>query len=147
MERKIILSNEKFYKQMIGKSLYLKSSPSSIGLLESYVREVLDSTGVCQSKYSEILISLTEAVNNAIIHGNKADEQKKVIVKCRGQKTGVAFSIKDEGAGFNHLDVPNPTDERRIECCGGRGVYIMSQLADSINYSDNGSTVEMYFKV
>jgi serine/threonine-protein kinase RsbW len=92
-------------------------------------------------------ISLTEAVNNAIIHGNKNDETKKVQIYAHRKENGVAFCVTDEGAGFNHNRVPDPTCAEKLECCGGRGVYIMKTLADKIVFADNGSTVEMYFSI
>ena len=100
-----------------------------------------------QKIYDNILISLTEAVNNAIIHGNKEDESKFVIVNCEGRKQEVVITISDEGRGFNPHQVPDPTLPQNLECCGGRGVFIMKQLSDEIKFHDSGRTVEMKFKM
>ena len=97
-------------------------------------------------RYPDILISLTEAVNNAIIHGNKADESKKVKIDMQEEKSGIAVSVTDEGQGFDPEEVPDPTSPENLECCGGRGVFIMSSLADKLSYINNGTTVKMYFK-
>ncbi|MBK8388285.1 MAG: ATP-binding protein [Saprospiraceae bacterium] len=126
--------------------LRIQTRPENINQLENYVQEVVTQVGMGSNKFADILISLTEAVNNAMIHGNKNCEEKNVLIRCKGQKTGIAFLVKDEGDGFNPSEVPNPTDENLLDCCGGRGVYIMTQLADRVKYMDNGTTVEMYFK-
>jgi len=95
--------------------------------------------------YDNILISLTEAVNNAILHGNKADVKKFVNINCVEKKQKVVIRISDEGVGFNPQKVADPTLPENIDCCGGRGVFIMQQLSDKIKFLDNGRTVEMHF--
>lgn len=127
--------------------LTISSNPNNILELESYLKDLEFDFILDDEKYADILISLTEAVNNAIIHGNKGDESKKVNIYMREKADGVAFCVTDEGAGFNHNRVPDPTCAEKLECCGGRGVYIMKMLADKIVFADNGSTVEMYFSI
>jgi serine/threonine-protein kinase RsbW len=127
--------------------LTISSNPNNILELESYLKELEFDFLVDDEKYADILISLTEAVNNAIIHGNKGDESKKVHIYVREKADGVAFCVTDEGSGFNHTRVPDPTCADKLECCGGRGVYIMKSLADEIVFADNGSSVEMYFNI
>ena len=131
---------------MNGKVLRLQTKPENINQLERYVLEVVGNAGIGPNKFADILISLTEAVNNAMIHGNKNCEEKNVLIRCKGQKTGIAFFVQDEGDGFNPANVPDPTEDSHIDCCGGRGVFIMTTLADSVKFKDNGTTVEMYFK-
>ena len=127
--------------------LTIPSNPKKIIELEGFLTGVLANLNVSKDRYPEMLISLTEAVNNAIIHGNKLDETKTVQINCTGKKNKhLCFSITDEGKGFNVKEVPDPTSNEYIDCCGGRGVFIMSNLADRIQFKNNGSTVEMYFK-
>ena len=132
---------------MVSKSIKLTSSPQSISALESYLHEIIEEFRLCEAKYPDILISLTEAVNNAIIHGNKSDENKKVQIKCKSRAKGIYFSIIDEGNGFNPENLADPTSPEKIECCGGRGVYIINALADKVAYKNNGSTVEIFFNL
>lgn len=126
--------------------LTINSNPNNINEVESFLQSVLKDLNISNSKYPDILISLTEAVNNAIIHGNKKDETKVVQIDCKGKQRGVTFHVKDEGNGFDPDKIPDPTMDDRIECCGGRGVFIMSALADRIKFKNNGSEVEMFFK-
>ena len=127
--------------------LKLKSTPCQVKCIETYVSDLMKNCRFDQKVYDNILISLTEAVNNAIIHGNGNDENKYVKVRCEERTQEVIIRISDEGKGFNPHQVPDPTLPQNLECCGGRGVYIMKQLSDEINFLDSGRTVEMHFKI
>ncbi|MEY3420418.1 MAG: hypothetical protein RIR48_703 [Bacteroidota bacterium] len=125
--------------------LSITSNPNNILEVESYLKRLDFDYSFDSDKYADILISLTEAVNNAIIHGNNSDESKLVHIHVHEKAHGIAFCVTDEGKGFNPKHVPDPTCLENIECCGGRGVFIMKALSDSITFADNGRTVEMYF--
>jgi len=70
-----------------------------------------------------------------------------VVINLEEQSSGLAISVSDEGTGFDPEEIPDPTAPENIECCGGRGVFIMSRLADKISFMNNGSTVQMYFNL
>jgi len=127
--------------------LTISSNRNNILEVESYLKRLDFDFGFQSEKYADILISLTEAVNNAITHGNKNDESKKVHIHVREKNNGLAFCVTDEGGGFNPSRVPDPTCDENIECCGGRGVYIMKALSDDITFEDDGRSVEMYFNL
>jgi len=126
--------------------LKLSSNPRNITMLESFVKRICQKHCIQnQDLYGNILISLTEAVNNAIIHGNKNDERKNVQVSLRELTNCICFKVSDEGKGFDYHSLPDPTaPENRSKCCG-RGVFLMQQLCDDIRFHDNGRTVEMRF--
>jgi serine/threonine-protein kinase RsbW len=128
------------------KMLKISSNTENILEVENYLKELMGEMSICSSRFPDILISLTEAVNNAIIHGNKQNAAKWVIINCKARKSGIEFCISDEGHGFDPNAIPDPTSPERLECCGGRGVLIMNTLADQLKYKDNGRTVEMFFK-
>ncbi|MBC7884607.1 MAG: ATP-binding protein [Saprospiraceae bacterium] len=125
--------------------LTISSNPNNILEVESYLKKLDFDFGFNEEKFADILISLTEAVNNAIIHGNKSDESKLVHIYVREEKNGLSFCVTDEGGGYNPGGVPDPTCKENIECCGGRGVFIMKALSDNITFGNNGRSVEMYF--
>lgn len=126
--------------------LRISSNVNNIAKLEPFLHQIIDKHHVCKSRFADILISLTEAVNNAIIHGNQRDESKFVLVHMQLADQKVVFTVSDEGKGFNPSEVPDPTQADLIECCGGRGVFIIKSLADKVQYSDNGRSVRMQFK-
>jgi serine/threonine-protein kinase RsbW len=115
--------------------------------LEEFISIIAHRYSIGHEKFPDILISLTEAVNNAIIHGNKLDNTKYVKVDISNTANGLAFIVSDEGTGFNPSMVPDPTAPENIGCCGGRGVFLMKQLADDVVYHENGSKVEIRFIV
>ena len=125
--------------------LTITSNPNNILEVEHYLKQL--NFDVDAEKFADILVSLTEAVNNAIIHGNKSDESKKVHIYTHHKGNGVAFCVIDEGNGFNPGRLADPTCEERLECCGGRGVYIMKALSDDICFRHDGREVEMYFRL
>ena len=128
-------------------SIKLTSQTQSICQLEEFIQCIAEKYNICQNKFPDILISLTEAVNNAIVHGNKEDEGKFVHVILRKTNHGISFTVEDEGMGFNPRSIPDPTLPEHIECCGGRGVFLMKQLADEVQYLNNGNKVRIDFNV
>ena len=132
---------------MSSKMLTISSNPNNILEVENYLRDAQLDLKIDEVRFPDILISITEAVNNAIIHGNNADETKRVRINMVGKSRGIAISVSDEGKGFDPDRIPDPTAPENIECCGGRGVYIMSRLADKLSFENNGSTVQMFFKL
>ena len=125
--------------------LRLKSNATCITEVEKYVRQLFEQFGLDPELYPNILISLTEAVNNAVQHGNRNDMSKVVCVKTQKVKHTLHCEISDEGGGFDPASLPDPTAPENIENPGGRGVFLMRQLSDRIRFKDNGSTVELEF--
>ncbi len=126
--------------------LKICSSPSEITQVESYVKTIAKKFNISPDVYPNILISLTEAVNNAIIHGNNKDKNKFVKISLEENCDLLVFEISDEGNGFNPEEIADPTAEENIDCCGGRGVHIMKELSDEIDFLDNGRRVKIGFK-
>jgi serine/threonine-protein kinase RsbW len=94
-----------------------------------------------------VLIATIEAVNNSIVHGNKFDSTKSVEVSVQISDSSIHIYVKDEGPGFKFEDVPDPTKPENIENISGRGVFLMRNLADKINFNNNGSHVELIFNL
>lgn len=115
--------------------------------MEPFVENLVNRYNLDPNKQCNILISLTEAVTNAIVHGNCGEEAKTVQVRSRKEKNCIALRVSDEGNGFDYESVPDPTQPENLCKCGGRGVFLMRQLSDHISFYDNGSTVEMRFKL
>lgn len=117
----------------------------NIALAEKLIDEACQKHGVHESHYGNILIALTEAVNNAIHHGNRLDHSKSVGLGYQVKGDKIVFVVSDEGPGFDFQHLPDPTDPQNIEKPHGRGVFLMRALADSVEFSDNGATVAMAF--
>ena len=87
-----------------------------------------------------------EAVNNAILHGNHSNPEKMVDIEIGYKAKELKITVTDEGSGFRPELVPDPTTPENIEALNGRGIYLMSHLADKIKYNKNGNSVTMIFK-
>lgn len=119
----------------------------NIALAEKLIDEACAKYNVPESLYGNILIALTEAVNNAIHHGNQLDPAKKVQLGYGVEGERVTFVVSDEGPGFDHENLPDPTDPENIEKPHGRGVFLMRALSDGVEFSDNGATVAITFSL
>ena len=127
--------------------LKLASNARSVSKVEPFVQKLVSRYNLSPDRECDILVSLTEAVTNAIVHGNCRKEDKTVKVNMKQEKGILALRVSDEGRGFDFNNLPDPTSPENICKCGGRGVYLMRQLADNIRFYNNGSTVEMRFKL
>lgn len=125
----------------------ISSKAENIILVERMIEDVCDLFNISEDYYGNILVSLTEAVNNAIYHGNKANPNKSIDISFKSHPDRVSFSVKDEGTGFNYENLPDPTNPENIEKPNGRGVFLMRNLADKVYFEDNGSKVILDFRV
>lgn len=129
----------------MGNLIKLESSLDSLIELEKLVDELAEKHDFSSDVYANILVGLSEAVKNAIIHGNKLDENKKVILHYDINDSHVTFIVIDNGDGFNYYAIPDPTLPENIENEEGRGIYLMNALADKVIYNDKGNEVSLKF--
>jgi serine/threonine-protein kinase RsbW len=128
------------------KKIRIGSNIVNSRIVENAIDEVTRVIGISQDNYGKILVSTLEAVNNAILHGNQSNPDKFVDVAISYKNDLLIINVKDEGEGFKPDEVPDPTTPENIESINGRGVYLMSKLADKIEYSKKGNSVKMIFK-
>ena len=119
--------------------MVLATETASIHKVENYIDDL------CTKLNGNILIALTEAVNNAMNHGNKMNPQKQVKLTCEGCQGSIDFKIEDEGEGFDYDSLPDPTDPENIDKPNGRGVFLMKHLADEVEFHDEGKVIELKF--
>lgn len=127
--------------------LTLESTPESITKVESFIDQIKEEVGFSDDIYGNMLIGLTEAVNNAIFHGNKKDPEKKVYIAAEYLDNMLIFFIKDEGPGFDYNNLPDPTSKENLEKPSGRGIFLMKQLSDLVIFSENGSRLEVQYRL
>ncbi len=128
------------------REISFESVAENIHIVENLIDEICETLNVNEEYYGNILISMTEGVNNAMVHGNKLDPSKKVVVSVKTDETSIHFTISDEGPGFDYDNLPDPTAPENIEKPNGRGVFLMKNLADGCNFEENGRVVELEFK-
>lgn len=127
-------------------TLKINSNTQSLRLVERLVEDVCQVYGVNEDCYGNMLIAVTEAVNNAIQHGNKNDLEKFVRIGFESEDGLLIFSITDEGTGFDYQNLADPTDPENLDKISGRGVFLMTQLSDMIRFEDEGRKVFLGFK-
>ena len=128
------------------KRLKIESNINNLRIVENAIDEVMSEIGITQENYGKILVSTLEAVNNAIMHGNKFEKEKIVDVEISFKNERLKIKISDEGRGFIPDEVPDPTIPQNLEALNGRGIFLMSKLSDEIKYSKRGNAVTMFFK-
>lgn len=127
--------------------LKVPSELSSLSIVESLIDRVCGTLGVNEDAYGNILIAVTEAVNNAVIHGNHFNVEKDIEVEVFDQDERLCFSIRDRGMGFDYDNLPDPTGPENIEKESGRGIFLMRNLADELVFDDGGRLVNIYFNL
>ncbi len=97
--------------------------------------------------YGNIMIAVTESVNNAILHGNNSESNKSVTLKLELDDNIIKFIISDEGNGFNYETLPDPTSPENLDKIGGRGIFLMKNLCDEVHFNDEGRQVALSFYI
>ena len=132
-------------KENIIQNLELPSKVDSLLEIEAFIDSVCDKYAIGEDHYGNILIALTEAINNAITHGNKLDPNKKVNLNMKSEQNNLCFVIKDEGLGFDYDNIPDPTLPENLTKLNGRGVFLMKSLADEVLFEENGTSITLKF--
>ena len=127
--------------------LEIKSDVSNISEVEKLIDIVCEDLKLDEDNYGNILIAVTEAVNNAIIHGNQNNPIKLVEITVDKITNEVIFSITDQGGGFDFTNLPDPTAPENLEKPDGRGVFLMKNLSDKVEFFDEGKKVCITFVV
>jgi len=128
-------------------SLQIPSLPENIRIVESFIDNLKEQYEISDDIYGNILIAITEAVNNAIIHGNKGNPKKNVELTMQLHDSSIRFVVKDEGRGFDHHHIPDPVAPENLDKIGGRGIFLIKHLADEVHFKDKGREIEILFYV
>lgn len=126
----------------------IPSIPEKIQEVERLAEKVAGELGFGQDEQDSLAIAVTEAVNNAIQHGNKGDRRKKVRVRFEISDNSVIVRVADQGAGFDPEALSDPLTPENLLKESGRGIFILRTLMDevSFSFSDSGSEITMVKK-
>ena len=128
-------------------SILVPSIIENIRMIESFIDNAKERFHLDDDIYENIMIAVTEAVNNAIKHGNANDRSKNVSLSLALDESMIKFIVKDEGRGFNYENLPDPTAPENLEKIGGRGIFLMRHLSDEVKFKEKGRVVELSFYV
>jgi serine/threonine-protein kinase RsbW len=126
-------------------NIQIPSLMENIRIIESFIDNTKDIYNIDDDIYGNIMIAVTESVNNAIKHGNKEDKTKNVNLSLILKENEVRFVVEDQGTGFDHTNLSDPTLPENIDKPGGRGIFLMKHLSDEVHFTDNGRRVELVF--
>jgi serine/threonine-protein kinase RsbW len=113
--------------------------------VENLVEKVCQTIGIQEDAFGNVLIAVTEAVNNAISHGNEQDSTRSIDVMVGNSTESFCFKIKDQGLGFDYDNLPDPTAPENILKENGRGIFLMRNLSDEVSFNETGNEVIIYF--
>ncbi|GAB3542119.1 hypothetical protein GCM10027443_42460 [Pontibacter brevis] len=127
--------------------IQIPSLIENIRVIESFIDNSRDEFEFEDDIYGNIMVAVTESVNNAIRHGNKFDKDKNVYLTLQVEENKLFFEVEDEGPGFDYENLPDPTAPENLESPGGRGIFLMRNLCDEVNFADNGKKVQLIFNI
>lgn len=129
------------------KKINIASEIENLREVEKVIDEISAEYNIGSEIYGNILIASLEAANNAVSHGNKLDPSKRVDITLTIKGNRLTVITKDEGPGFDYENVPDPTAPENIENVNGRGIFLMRQLSDGLEFHEDGRISEMYFNL
>lgn len=129
--------------------LVFQSDPKNIHLVEDFIIDLGESNGMDDDSINSLMIAITEAANNAILHGNESNPSKKVKIDCTIADKHLVVAVSDEGKGFDPSKVPDPLSPENLLKTSGRGVFLMKEIMKSVEYkfAPEGTTVILTFDI
>jgi len=123
--------------------LVILSDLNELPKVEKFSQNVAKKASLNDDKSDNVAIVLTELVNNAILHGNKNQLEKKVTLKATYYHDRVVLSVKDEGNGFDPSTLRDPTDPENLWKDNGRGIFLVKHLLDNVEFRPSPTGMEI----
>ena len=125
--------------------------PTDVHSIAGAVDYVMSRCVSCQDHAKKLnlnfRVGLTEALSNAMMYGNGHDPSKNVVVELAMSEGRLEATVRDQGAGFDPMSIPDPTlPENRSRPCG-RGVFLMRELLDEVSFNDQGNAVTLVLRL
>jgi serine/threonine-protein kinase RsbW len=129
--------------------LEIQSDPKEVMAVEKFLEEINEKIKLDEMLFNKLLVATTEAVNNGIIHGNKRDKSKKVVLRVDVNSSTLVVKVRDEGKGVDVEALPDPLAEENLMRENGRGVFLMKSLMGSVDFErlDDGWEVTMKIEI
>ena len=122
--------------------LEIESDPNNLITVEEFVNYFCKDLKLSDEKLANVLLAVTEATTNAVIHANKSNLNKKVTIDVHVEDSKLIMKVKDEGAGFNPDMIPDPTEPENLLKDSGRGLYLMKIYMDELKYNHTPTGME-----
>lgn len=128
------------------RTITIASSLREMFKVEAFIEEVSDQYNINHTYFGHLLIAITEAVKNAIVHGNGNDPGKKVKLSFEARESSLVFSVVDEGMGFDYKSLVDPLEAEEGDKVG-TGIFLISRLADQVEWVPPGNSIEFSFTI
>lgn len=110
----------------------IPSDPNELPRIDRIAERIARQMKYSAEERDDIAICVSEAVNNAILHGNKSDPEKTVIIRFIAEDRGLRVEILDQGCGFEPEKLPDPTSPENLLKAKGRGIFLIRHLMDEV---------------
>jgi serine/threonine-protein kinase RsbW len=124
--------------------MWLPSTHAALNRAVARVRRLLRTCGCTEDTRTDVEIAVREALANAIRHGNDTDASTRVFLRCYGGEGGILVAVRDQGDGFDPDGVPDPRSPDRMHLSHGRGLLLMRELMDWVEFRHGGREVVLY---
>ncbi|WP_020401863.1 ATP-binding protein [Gracilimonas tropica] len=128
-------------------TLTLQSTYEEVERVEELLNTLQEELSFGDDFYARLMLAVSEAATNGIVHGNKLDASKEVEIKVYRSDQKLIFETKDQGQGFDPEEIPDPLAEENLLKTSGRGVFLMEEYADAVDYSENGTCLTLTFNL
>ncbi len=123
-----------------------ETMPSKLELVDGFVSLLL--TKIFELTLNKSItfdskLALHEALINAVKHGNKMDHELQVQVDVTKEDGQLVIQVTDQGKGFDFMDIPDPITPENLEKLNGRGIFLIQNAMDKVEFSDQGRTIKM----
>ena len=125
----------------------LPTDLDSLAEIELLIEQIRAERDIGDDVAGNLMMAFHEAVTNAIIHGNQLDPSKVVDIKAWFEDHQLVLQVTDQGSGFNPDSLPDPLDENNLLKSGGRGVFLIRQFSDDIEFNDKGNIVTIRYNL
>jgi serine/threonine-protein kinase RsbW len=125
--------------------VWIPSEMKAISPLVDQLMRLVEGSHCVPGDELHVELAFREALNNAVVHGNRLEPAKLVQVRCRCDTgKGVSIVVKDQGQGFDPNAVPDPLAAENLEVEHGRGVFLMKYWMDEVFFEQGGTEVHMW---
>lgn len=127
------------------RTLIISSRLKDIDCVRDFITEIFREARLNMKSFNRIFLGISEAVSNAILHGNQLNPEKKVMIKMKLHGNCFNIEVEDEGSGFSDQVLFDPTCREHIKQEHGRGIFIMRKLANELTFVENGRKILIQF--
>lgn len=128
-------------------TIEIPSDSTNLILVEEFINQVAVEYKLREDRLPGLLLAVTEATTNAIIHANKRDKSKIVTITAKHEDENLFIIVKDEGTGFDPATIPDPTAPENLLKDSGRGLYLMRIYSDELSYNHTPTGTETILRI